>query len=263
MTERLLVSPQKHHEHPAARVILLAATAALTLAACSSAVSERPAPETASANPVATHSTLASTPTFSTPSALSEPNITPSPSPPSPKAATTAPSGLLGCKPYFDTATYRDHQYEVCTAYVSNSATIALQAFYKYGSHRFSYLSAPARHHFETRYYNEPRSSIERRVDSWPRITSLKGNKVEQDIRVNSVTSSLAADRGLVQTQEQWQVYSPDHTLLYHEPLHTQDITMCRGRLPGHPLHEWVVVSFQREPEFDCIGFDQANGLEP
>jgi len=37
---------------------------------------------------------------------------------------------------------------------------------------------------------------------------------------------------------------------------------MCRGKLPGHLLHEWVVVKFVRDPKFNCIAFDKTPPLE-
>ena len=50
-------------------------------------------------------------------------------------------SGLTDCEPYFDVTKYRNHQYEVCSAYVGNVAMVALQGFYKFGNNRFTYLS--------------------------------------------------------------------------------------------------------------------------
>ena len=171
--------------------------------------------------------------------------------------------GVTGCEPYFDLSKYKDHEYEVCVAYISNSAEIALQGLYKFGNSRIGYLSDAAKHHFETRYWNQPRQAIEQEVASWPKTSDVTGNKVEDSITLVSVTSSLAADRGLVQTRESWQVTAPDGTILHNEPLHTKDITMCRGRLPGHPLHEWMVVATSQQPNFDCIGFDKSNGIAP
>lgn len=181
-------------------------------------------------------------------------------------ALSTSPAkvpGLAGCEPYFDTTKYVNHEYEVCTAYVVNSAQIALQGFYKFGNNRASYASDLARHHFETRYWDQPRQNIEQRVDSWPKTDSLFGNEVESSVTVLVVSADLTADRGLVQTEENWQVTSPNGATLYNQSAQVQDTTLCRGRLPGHLLHEWVVVSDSSQPNFDCRGFDAAHDLTP
>lgn len=172
-------------------------------------------------------------------------------------------AGLGDCTPYFDTSRYRNHEYEVCTAYTANSAEVALQGFYKFGNNRAGYLADTTRHHFETRYWGEPRQSIERDVDSWPKTSRITGNRVKEDIDVISVSSSLKADRGLVQTRENWDVAAPNGEVLHHEPRHTKNITMCRGKLAGHLLHEWVVVKFARSPKFNCIAFDKRHGITP
>jgi hypothetical protein len=169
--------------------------------------------------------------------------------------------GEAGCLPYFDVKAYVNHEYEVCTALVFNAESVALQAFYKYGNNRVSYLSAPARHHFETRYFDQLRESVESQVDSWPKTSKLTGNKVKEDIYVQSVSSNLGLDRGLVTTQERWSVTSPDGSQLLNTPLQNRAFTLCRGQQPGHPLHEWVVVKNQIDKNFDCINFNRINGF--
>ena len=183
-----------------------------------------------------------------------------------PKTAQATPAheaSLSDCAPYFDTSHYRNHEGEVCTAYVANSAGVALQGFYKFGNNRRSYESGPARHHFRTRYYSGPRQAIERDVDSWPTTRSFFGNKVKESIDVVSVSSSLKADRGLVKTKESWRVIAPDGDVLHNEPRHTRNITMCRGKLPGHLLHEWVVVKLSRDPGYNCRAFDRRHDFAP
>jgi hypothetical protein len=182
------------------------------------------------------------------------------------KTAEAAPAhaaGLSDCTRYFDVSTYRNHEGEVCTAYVANSAEVALQGFYKFGNNRVSYLASPARHHFQTRYWGGPRRSIEREVDSWPSTDKLLGNKVKESIDVVSVSSNLKADRGLVRTRESWKVTAPNGDTLHQEAKHTRDVTMCRGRLPGHILHEWMVVKYSRDPTYDCIAFDKRHDITP
>jgi hypothetical protein len=173
------------------------------------------------------------------------------------------PEGLAGCLPYTDLSKYKNHEYEVCTAYIANSAEIALRGFYKYGNSRVGYLADAAKHHFETRYWQKPRRAIERDVASWPKSSSLLGNDTDVSITLRSLSSNLSADRALLKTRESWQVTSPDGKVLHNEPLHKKEITMCRGKLPGHPLHEWVVVSPSLRPNYDCIGFDKAHNLAP
>jgi hypothetical protein len=171
--------------------------------------------------------------------------------------------GLAGCLQFSDLKTYPNREYEVCTAYVTNSASIALQGLYKFGNNKVGYLADGARHHFETRYWGQPRADIEQRVDSWPTTTKLTGNKVKQSITLLALSSSLTDDRAILKTRESWRVTAPDGTVLLDEPLATREATMCRGRLPGHPLHEWVVVGQSADPNYDCIGFDNTNGLQP
>lgn len=171
-------------------------------------------------------------------------------------------AGASDCAPYFDLSRFRNHQYEVCSAYVGNSAEVALQGFYKFGNNRAGYLAAPSRHHFETRYWAGPRQAIEREVDSWPKTSAFTGNSVEENINVVSVSSNLRANRGLVKTRESWRV-SSGGSVLHDEPEHTRNVTMCRGKLPGHFLHEWVVAKLVSDPNYNCIAFDKRHGLKP
>jgi hypothetical protein len=173
------------------------------------------------------------------------------------------PAGLAGCAPYYNFSKYHNHEYEVCTAYVGNTAEIALQGFYKFGNNRIGFLADGARHHFETRYWNGPRQAIEHEVDSWPTTPHFTGNFVDQSITLVSLSSDLKADRGLLQTRESWKVTDMDGAVRLNESNHLTNVTMCRGKLPGHPLHEWVVVSFMRSADYDCIGFDQQHHLAP
>jgi hypothetical protein len=198
------------------------------------------------------------------PSTTAAPSTTLAPSTTQTRVTAPAPAeGLAGCAPYFDTATFTNHEYEVCTAYVVNSADIALQAFYKLGNNSIGLSAETARSHFETRYYDQPRQAIEQEVASWPTTSGIFGNSVEQSVTVMSLSSNESQDRGVLQTQESWKVTAQNGTVLLDEPMKIKDITMCRGRLPGHPLHEWAVVENVQNPNFDCIGFDQTHGLEP
>lgn len=266
---------QSRRSNAKTRVLALSLIAGLTLAACtsetgdSSASTINTAPEASGAAPTSTviattnvEITFAPTTTVEiTPTATTTADTVPLSTTPS-----SNPSGdpnLLGCAPYFDITRYENHEYEVCVAYIANAAEIALQGFYKYGNSEIDYLSDGARHHFETRYFDQPREAIEQEVDSWPRVSNIMGNKVEETITLASLSSNLQANRALIQTQESWRVTGSDGEVLYEEPLGIKDITMCRGQLPGHPLHEWFVVSNTQIPDFDCIGFDKANGLTP
>jgi len=178
---------------------------------------------------------------------------------------TTLPEsvGFAGCAPYFDTSRYKNNEYEVCTAYIVNSANIALQGFYKFGNNRIGYVASAARHRFETRYWDEPRQTEKQQVDAWPQTDRFLGNEVEQSITLVSLSVNLPANKAVLQTQESWKVTAPDGTTLLNEPLHAQDVTMCRGRLPGHVLHSWMVVSHSQVPDFDCINFDRSHGIAP
>jgi len=112
-----------------------------------------------------------------------------------PKTAQATPAheaSLSDCVPYFDTNHYRNHEGEVCTAYLANSAEVALQGFYKFGNNRRSYESGPARHHFRTRYYSGPRQAIERDVDSiflFTHVQFLDKSRVSMGVGRTSATS--------------------------------------------------------------------------
>lgn len=227
-------------------------------------------PSVLSSSPVAGPSPTETLPEAATPSvrpAPQSPEATASATP-DVAAAVTAPAstgaeGIASCRPYFDVSRYRNHEYEACTAYVVNASEIALQGFYKFGNNRIGYLSGAARHHFATRYWAGARQTIESRVDAWPKAANLTGNRVEMAVTVLSLSSNLKQDRALLQTQESAMVTDKSGRLVYNQALQTKAATICRGTLPGHPLHEWFVVSSSRQPNFDCLGFDRANGLKP
>jgi len=251
---RIEVKPSRHHR---LRLLLAPVLAGLTLAACTTGSGS----SIGSAAPTqSVHQTSRGTVTASVSPTT---NVRPQPTSSSTTSKQPTVEGLAGCAPYFDLAKYPNHEYEVCTAYINNSAQIALQGFYKFGNSTIGYLSAAARHHFETRYWNQPRQAIEQRVDAWPKTTKFTGNRVEQTVTLLSLSSSEQADRGVLKTEESWKVTAPDGSVLYNEPLHQKEATLCRGKLPGHPLHEWVVVSNSQIPDYNCIGFDAAHGLKP
>jgi hypothetical protein len=177
-------------------------------------------------------------------------------------AEDTRPAGIAGCKPYFNIHKYPDHEYEACTAYVVNSSEVALQGMYKFGNNSVSLITDGARHHFRTRFMGSPRQSVEKKVESWPQTNSLTGNRVHDSIRIRSVSSSLKQDRAIIKTRENWKVTNPGGNTLLKES-GDKNITMCRGRLPGHPLHSWFVVKFAREPRFDCVEFDREHQIAP
>lgn len=254
--QELLLSESIVNRRGRALVVAATVLAGLTLVACTG--STKPSPD--ARNSV---TTLPST-SFSTAPA---PTIIQTPAAPQPRMSTftTQPrsTGLAGCVPYFDKSIYKNHEYEVCSAYIGNVASAALRAYYKFGNNTRSYLADTSRQHLETRYWDSPRQQVEQSVNSWPKTSQFFGNHVETSISLNSLTSNLAADRALVQTVESWQVTQPSGGTLRNEPLHTKDSTLCRGRLPGHPLHEWFVVSEMQVPNFNCRAFDVAHNLKP
>lgn len=232
----------------------------LTLTGCISSGSNKDASsDSSSRHPATSASAFAEpTPTQSAPE-TNPPDVTVTGTPTEANGA----EGLLGCKQYFNLSKYPDHEYEACTAYVVNSAEIALQAFYKFGNSRIGYQADAARHHFETRYWGDARQTVENEVDAWPKTSNLTGNMVDMNVTVLSLTSNLKADRAILQTQESLMVTEKRGVVLHNESSDAKDVTMCRGALKGHPLHEWFVVSYNHQPDFDCIGFDKSNGLQP
>lgn len=172
-------------------------------------------------------------------------------------------SGLPGCLAYSDLSRFHNHEYEVCTAYIANSSELARQGFYQFGNNNVTWLSDAAKHHFETRYWDQARQNIEQAVVSWPKTNDFGGNDVSSSITLTSLSSNLKTDRAVLQTQESWKVTAPDGTVQLNQPMQTVNVTMCRGRLPGHLLHEWVVVGFSQMSSFDCVSFDKANNIQP
>ncbi|MDB5181738.1 MAG: hypothetical protein JWP13_501, partial [Candidatus Saccharibacteria bacterium] len=214
-------------------------------------------------NPLATKIASPTITNMPTPMTTEMPSPSPVETTNSAPASTTERQVPAGCSIYFNTATYQNNEYEVCTAYVVNAAEVALQGMYKFGNNSFDIPAQAARHHFETRFWGEPRQSVENEVATWPETDRVLGNSVEESVSAISVTVDLQDNRALLSTEESWKVTAPDGTVLHDDQLHVKDITMCSGKLPGHPLHEWMVVSRSRLPDFDCTGFDRANGIEP
>lgn len=157
-----------------------------------------------------------------------------------------ATSGLADCAAYLNPARYHNHEYEVCTAYVANSAEVALQGYYKFGRSPRLARANLARHHFESRYFNGPRRIIEKRVNSWP----VSENDVSEDIDITGLSVSLNANRALVTTREDWLVAADNGRTLYQEHNRRHEITMCK--IEGLVLHKWVVVKFTKDPNFNC-----------
>lgn len=246
------VTESRRPRRDAIKFVVGAVVAGLALAAC-----------TAGPKPSAHNSTTTLPSKTEISAATTSTSTTPTPS--TVTTATTLPksTGFAGCAPYFDTSRYKNNEYEVCTAYTVNSTTIALQGLYKFGNNHVGYVADAARHHFETRYWDQPRQIGEQLVESWPQTNSVLGNEVEQSVTLVSLSANLQADRAVLQTRQSWKVTNPTGAILLNEPLHTQDVTMCRGGLPGHPLHEWVVVSYSQAPDFDCISFNRSHNLSP
>lgn len=130
------------------------------------------------------------------------------------------------------------HGYEVFTAYLANSMAEALWPYYKLGRSKNDAWVAAATNRLESRYYDQARAVIEKRVAGWPRgIQKVPVPHVE----VTCLNTYLSTDTALLTTTETWKVTTKSGKLLYAEKNQTHHITM--HRVPGLILHKWVVTS--------------------
>lgn len=150
-------------------------------------------------------------------------------------SSVTSGQGAEGC------ATYQNHLYEVCVAYVWNDAHASLQPYYKY-VHSDSPLSF-LKDRLAIKYQGDALRLVQQRTANWPQGTNTVDGP---DITILSARSSLACNRAVLTTREDWTVRAPNDTILYDE--HNQVHTIVLKRTPderfqydGQVLHQWVV----------------------
>lgn len=140
-----------------------------------------------------------------------------------------------------DCLAYKDHVYEACFAYVWNDAHWSLQPYYKY-AHSTSVFSGLA-NRLELKYKGQALQLIQQRVANWPNGTNTVDGP---DIDIVGAWASLACNRAILVTRENWTVRTDSGTLLYQEngQIHTVVLERTpdqRFEYNGAVLHQWVV----------------------
>lgn len=136
---------------------------------------------------------------------------------------------------------YRQHQFEVCTAYAFNSSLLARAPFYRYARSGNPARVRAAFYRMRSRYRGQARWLLESQVAAWPRGQT----KVSfPRIRITSVKASLRRNRAVLTTVESWLVRTRDkESLLYREDRRRHTVIMRRVR--GLFLHKWVVTAIR------------------
>jgi len=148
-----------------------------------------------------------------------------------------------------DCFSLKGHVAEACAAYIFWDAHIALQAYYKYA--KSDSLLSGTKSLFAKRYKGSAPAAIRTwaGVASWPTGT----NQVQgPDISILAARSSLACNRGVLVTRENWVVTRSGLAKpLYTE--HNQVHTVVLRRVPGEifvynrrSLHAWDVFAIYK-----------------
>lgn len=158
-------------------------------------------------------------------------------------AATTQPTSSPSLQSLGVCGTYQDHLYEVCAAYIWNDAHLSLQPYYKY-VHSDSLLSF-LKDRLALKYHEQALQVVQQRTASWPSGTNTVDGP---DITIVTARSSLACDKAVLTTRENWTVRAPNGTVLYQE--NGQPHTVVLHRIPDERfrygdfvLHQWAVYA--------------------
>jgi hypothetical protein len=135
---------------------------------------------------------------------------------------------------------YQNHVYEVCTAYLANSSLAVLLPYYKFARDPNTSLSGYVTYRLGQRYTGAANSLIQNRVAAWPVGDYDVG---VPDIHIVSVTSSLAANRATLKTEESWTVTDSHDHIVYRETHQRHVVSM--QRVPSYILHKWVVTDIR------------------
>jgi hypothetical protein len=134
----------------------------------------------------------------------------------------------------------RDRHLEICTAYVVNASLAARLPYYKYGRSPIPSRAKVALDRLQSRYSGRAVNSVQSQASAWP---ADETDVSIPSIRVNKVSVSSDENLATLQTQERWEVKTPDGTVLFRETGANHEITM--ERLPGLVLHKWVVTGIR------------------
>lgn len=162
----------------------------------------------------------------------------------SPYASTPTPSASSGAtsgRGVTDCLAYTDHVYEVCVAYVWNDAHASLQPYYKY-VHSDSSLSF-LKDRLALKYQGQALQVVQQRTANWPAGTNTVDGP---EIAILSARSSLACDKAVLTTRENWTVRMSNGHVLYQENGQFHTIVLRRTpderfRYGNSVLHQWVV----------------------
>jgi len=140
-------------------------------------------------------------------------------------------------------ATYTGHRYEACFAYVWNDAHWSLQPYYKY-AHSDS-IFAFLKDRLPLKYKGQALAQIQHRTANWPSGTNIVDGP---HIAILQADSSLACNRAVLVTREDWTVISPNGAVLYREQQQVHTVILHRVpderfRFGNYVLHAWVVYA--------------------
>lgn len=154
------------------------------------------------------------------------------------QGSTTAATTTQGTNTAQACLHYTNHTYEVCYAYIVNSSLGALLPYYSYAHSGDPLLADAVAFHLNERYVGQANTVVTNRVAGWPAGSTDVGLP---DIRVTSVTSSLATNTATLHTVESWKVTGENGQVLFQESNVPHTITM--HRVPSYILHKWVVTN--------------------
>lgn len=137
-------------------------------------------------------------------------------------------------------ARYRNHVYEVCSAYIFNSSLAVLVPYYKYVHNGNTALERYVSYRLGSRYTGQANTLMKNRVAHWPAGTMEVGVPT---IHISSVHSSLATNTATLVTSETWHVTTQSGRPVYQENNRRHVITM--HRVPSYILHKWVVTNIK------------------
>lgn len=135
---------------------------------------------------------------------------------------------------------FTNHEYEVCTAYIFNSAMADLVPYYKFANSTNTSLARFVSYRLDSRYSGPANSLIRDRVVGWP---TGEFDVDVPSIKILSINSSLANNSATLQTIETWRVADDSGNTMYAETNAYHTITMAR--VQSYVLHKWVVTSMQ------------------
>ncbi|HSW80407.1 MAG TPA: hypothetical protein VLG47_06530 [Candidatus Saccharimonadales bacterium] len=137
-------------------------------------------------------------------------------------------------------AHFKNHEYEVCTAYVANSVLADLVPYYTFVHSDVDFMKQAATDRLDSRYSGQAYSVLTNRTRNWP----IGETEVDvPKIKILSVKSNLSSNTATMKTRESWTVKTDSDQILYRENSKIHTITM--HRVPSYVLHKWVVTNIQ------------------